>query len=284
MLTQVRAGPFSVRGVSVGGVYTSLQVPELSAVLDAGMALKSFAGSDRLFLSHGHLDHAGALGALLGLRALMRKSKPLRVFCPTESAADLSAAVTAMSRLQRHDLPTEVIGMEPGDEQPLGADLWVRAVRTLHRVPSRGYQFFRRVKKLRPEHASLPGPEIGRRRRAGEDLFSVEERHELAYATDTLPEVLDREPALTSARVLILECTFLDDKKPVSVARAGCHIHLDDLIARADRFAGVEHLVLMHFSQIYSPAEVRRILASRCPPNLRERVIAFAPRTRSWPG
>lgn len=283
MLTEVTAGPFSIRGISVGGVYTSLQVPRLGAVLDVGMPLKSFAGTDRLFISHGHMDHAGALGGLLGLRALMGKSRPLTVFAPAEATADLELAIAAQSRLQRHHLPVDMVAMAPGDERPLAADLWVRAVRTVHRVPSLGYLFFRRVKKLRPEHAHLPGPEIGRRRKAGEDLFFIEERRELAYVTDTLPVVLDREPALLSCRVLILECTFLDDKKPVKVAHAGCHIHLDDLLARADAFA-VEHLVLMHFSQIYSPAEVTRILGRRCPPELFERVVPFVPRTRSWPG
>ena len=34
----------------------------------------------------------------------------------------------------------------------------------LHPVPSLGYQLLRRVKKLRPEYAHLPGPELGVRR------------------------------------------------------------------------------------------------------------------------
>ena len=38
----------------------------------------------------------------------------------------------------------------------------------------------------------LPGPEIGRRRKAGEPLFYTHEALELAYATATLPEVLDQ--------------------------------------------------------------------------------------------
>ena len=73
MLTTVRAGRYTVRGVSVGGVYTSLQIPELGVLLDIGLAPRSFAGVDQLVVSHGHADHIGALNTLLGIRGLMRR-------------------------------------------------------------------------------------------------------------------------------------------------------------------------------------------------------------------
>ena len=71
----------------------------------------------------------------------------------------------------------------PGDTHSLGHGLWVRAFRTHHPVPSLGYQFFRRVSKLKPEHQHLPPEEIARGRKAGVDLFDEVERLELAYAT-----------------------------------------------------------------------------------------------------
>ena len=94
----------------------------------------------------------------------------------------------------------------------------------------------RRVAKLRPELRGLAGPDIAARRRAGEDVTEHEDRIELGYATDTLVTALDHAPELYDARVLIIECTFLDDRKSLEAARAGCHVHLDELIERADRF------------------------------------------------
>jgi ribonuclease Z len=85
------------------------------------------------------------------------------------------------------------------------------------------------------------------------------------------------------ARVLIVECTFLDERKTLEAARSGCHIHLDELIERADRFAN-EHVVLMHFSQLYHPGEVAQILDRRVPPALRAKIIPFVPDTPNWPG
>ena len=282
MLTTVRAGRYTVRGVSVGGVYTSLHVPELGVLLDIGLAPRSFAGVDQLLISHGHADHIGALNTLLGIRGLMRRG-PLKIFMPSEIVDDVCAAVAATSRLQRWDLAIEPVGMQPGDEQPLRDRLWLRAFRTLHTVPSLGYSFVQRVDKLRPEFTDLPGPEIARRRKLGEDLLYVDERHELAYVTDTLVTVLERQPELLDVRVLVLECSFLDDRKDRAASRAGCHVHLDELVDWAPRLRN-EQLVLMHFSQIYKPREVREILRDRLPVELMERVRVFAPGRADWPG
>ena len=82
MLTTVTAGPFTLRGVSVGGVYTSLAVQELGLLFDAGIPARSLATLDTILLSHGHVDHIGALPALLGIRALHGKSRPPRVIMP----------------------------------------------------------------------------------------------------------------------------------------------------------------------------------------------------------
>lgn len=283
VLTTVTAGPYTIRGVSVGGVYTSLAVPELGIVLDAGISPRSAGGIDTILLSHGHADHIGALPALLGIRALHGKTKPPRVVMPAEIVDDLKTALAALSKLQRWPLDVEAIGMMPGDEIELRGDLLVRAMRTFHPVPSLAYLVVRRVSKLRAEFRGLPGPEIAARRLAGEVMTEHEDRLELAYATDTLISVLDHEPQLLEARVLIMECTFLDERKTLEAARAGCHVHLDEIVERADKFHN-EHVVLMHCSQLYQPHEVAAILDKRVPAALRKRIIPFVPKAEHWPG
>jgi ribonuclease Z len=283
VLTTVTAGPYTIRGVSVGGVYTSLAIPELGVVLDAGISPRSAGGIDTILLSHGHADHVGALPALLGIRALHGKTKPPRVVMPAEIVDDLRAALGALTKLQRWPLDIDAVGMLPGDDIELRGDLRVRAVRTFHPVPSLGYILVRRVAKLRPELAGLAGPEIAARRKAGERVSDTEDRLEIAYATDTLVSVLDHSPELMRAKVLIVECTFLDERKTLEATRAGCHIHLDELIERADKFEN-EHVVMMHVSQLYRPDEVATILDKRVPPALRRRIIPFVPPTAQWPG
>ncbi len=281
VVASVRAGPYTVRGLSVGGIYTTVQVPELSVLLDVGVPLRAFCGTDRIFLSHGHVDHAGGLSGLLGVRGMMLKAALPRVFMPHEIVDDMQDALRAMTRMQRFELAIDAVGMKPGDEVCLDSNLWVRAFRTHHPVPSLGYQFFRRVHKLKAEFRSLSGPQIAALKQQRDDLFETAEHLEVAYATDTLIRVLDTQPQILQSRVLIMECTFLDDQKSLAASRAGCHIHLDELLEVADRFQN-EHLILMHTSQIYSPRSAREILSKRLPPRLRERTQLLAPSAGSW--
>jgi len=282
MLTTVKAGPYTIAGVSIAGLHTSLYVRELGVLFDVGMALRSCAGAEHVFLSHGHADHTGALVTLLGMRGLMRMPPP-PVYMPIEIAASTEQALALLSRNQRHEFALQVHPMQPGDERSLRPDLLVRAFRTHHTGPSLGYQFFNRVQKLRPEFLSLSGSEIAVRRKRGDDLFELEERLELAYATDTLIRVIDTTPSLLDTRVLILECSFLDERKEVSASQAGGHIHLDELLERADAFRN-EAIVLMHFSQMYAPVDVHRTLERRCPAALWKRLVVFAPSKGPWPG
>jgi ribonuclease Z len=280
---ELRAGPYTLRGISVGGIYTSLQVPELGVVLDAGIPLRSAASYDRIFLSHGHTDHAGGLASLLNIRALTGGSRPT-IYLPSEIEAPVRAMLASHDALARGVLEVELVGLFPGDLRPLGHGLFVRAFRTHHPVPSLGYQFLRRVTKLRPEHRALAPEEIARRRKEGAtDLFEESEHLELAYATDTLSRVLDTTPSICTSKVLVVECTFVDPGRSIEDAQRKAHIHLDELAARADRLT-CEALVLMHFSQACSPSEVRRAVQDRLPASLRERVVLFAPDTGKWFG
>jgi ribonuclease Z len=263
-------------------VYNALQVPEFGVLLDVGIAPRSFAGVGHIFLSHGHADHAAALGALLGIRALSRLPPP-RVVLPAAIADDVLAALEAQGRLQGFELGIDPVPVQAGDEVEVRPDLRARVLAATHVVPVVAYQFFSRVQKLRPEYRDVPGQEIGRRRRAGDDLFDTHERLELAYVTDTVTDVLEANPSLFETRVLVVECTFLDERKSVDAAHEYGHVHLDDLVALAPRLRN-EAVVLVHFSQQYSPSEVHAILRARCPPELRERLVVFAPKRGAWPG
>lgn len=280
MTGELKAGPYTVRGLSLGGVYTSLHLPELDLLCDVGVALRSAAAVPTLLLSHGHADHVGALTTLLGIRALQGGRKPLRVIMPAEIVGELMTGLAAMAALQRWPLDIEPIGLRAGDRHELRKDLVVQAVQTFHPVPSLGFLLIQRVSKLRSEFTGLPGPEIARRRQAGEELVEVVERHELAYLTDTLISAVEHTPEVLDARVLILESTFLDDRKARAAARAGCHVHLDEIIERADAFT-TPNLVLMHISQLYQPHEVAPILAARLPPALHARTQVLLP--PAWP-
>jgi ribonuclease Z len=282
VLAELKADAFTIRGMSLGGVYTSLHVPELDCVFDVGIALRSASAVGTLLLSHGHADHVGALMTFLGARALHGNRRPLRVLMPAEIVDDLMAGLAAMTRLQRWPLDVEPIGLSPGDVYWLRKDLAVRAIKTFHPVPSLGYLVARRIDKLRPEFLGLPGPEIARRRAAGEDLCTSTERRELAYLTDTLVQVLDHSPEVLDARVVILEATFLDERKSLD-GGAGRVPHpprrADRAGRRADHPQPGAHARLAALPPRRGRADPRRPPAA----GLRARTQAFVP-TGPWPG
>ena len=157
MLTSVTAGPYTVRGVSVGGVYTSLAVPELGLVFDAGIAPRSSAAIDTILLSHGHADHIGALPALLGIRALHGKTQAAaggdaggdrRRPAGRARGADQAAALAARDRGDRH-------GARATSSRCAATCSSARSARSTRCRRSR-YVLVRRVAKLRPELHGAP--------------------------------------------------------------------------------------------------------------------------------
>ena len=245
-------------------------------MFDAGVALRENIGAKAICISHGHVDHVGALPAFLGMRGLFGQREPVTIYVPKPIRDGVVKGLEAFETVQTHPFNVEVVGLSAGDEISLGKRLKMRAFKTYHPVPSLGYVVFETVQKLKTEYRSLPGPELKRRRLAGEGIFDVHERRYFAYVTDTLPEVLKHEPWLAEVDHLMLECTFLDDRKTVKDARRGGHIHLDELLPHLPKLRN-KRLSLMHFSQLYSPRQVRSILAKRCGDDLIPEIVPILP-------
>jgi ribonuclease Z len=167
--------------------------------------------------------------------------------------------------------------MEPGSSFDLGDGRQLRAFATRHTVPSLGYAVYSSKDKLLPRYHGLAGQELRRLRLAGEAITSSVETCDLAFTGDTSIDALDAQPWLYQARLLILEATFLDDRVGVTACRSKGHVHLDEILARADRFEN-HAILLTHFSARYALAEIRAILDERLPAPLRERVHALIPR------
>jgi ribonuclease Z len=163
----------------------------------------------------------------------------------------------------------EIIPLQGGDSVEVGTDLRVEAFATEHPVPSLGYHLVRQTRRLRGEHRHLGGPELVRLKEKGVEITRVEEETWLSYAGDTGPGVFDREPRLFQSKVLLLECTFLGSRKRASASVYG-HLHLDDLVERAESFRN-QVLLLHHLSRRHSVAEFRAVI-DRALPDLASRV------------
>ena len=155
----------------------------------------------------------------------------------------------------------------------------IRAFSTTHPVPSQGYVVYSTKEKLLPEHAGKHGWEIKALREAGTRVTATVEVPEVAFTGDTAADWIDRaadgSDAVAAdalrAKLLICECTFVDDRCTPEDARAYVNTHVDELVERATAFEN-ESILLIHFSARYKADEIDAALAERLPPGLRERV------------
>ncbi len=93
----------------------------------------------------------------------------------------------------------------------------------------------------------------------------------VAYLGDTAPPGLDAFPDIYRAEILILEMTFVaPQERPERIHKYG-HTHLDDIIARAERFEN-ELIIASHFSTRLPPNVIQQIVARRLPESLRGRL------------
>jgi len=73
----------------------------------------------------------------------------------------------------------------------------------------------------------------------------------------------------------VIETSFVDERVSAADARNMGHIHIDEVIARAELLPAHD-VVLHHFSARYAPGEVAAISAQRLPDDLKPRVRLFA--------
>jgi ribonuclease Z len=266
-----RLAGIRVEGLSIGGVETSIDLPELKLCFDIGRSPDSAVLRPTVLFTHAHMDHMGGVAWHAATRALRGMPAPTYVV-PRENARDFEELFAVWRRLDRSELDHRVVPLSPGEEWMLPNGLAARPFRSPHRAPCQGYALVRRRKHLRAEFAGLPQEEIRRLRQdGGVDVTEVAEIPELAFTGDTLIDVLEREEIVRRARLLILECTFLDDRVGVADARSTGHVHLDEIAERAQLFAN-EAILLTHFSARYTPAEIVAALDQKLPPELRARV------------
>ena len=262
-----------LEGLSIAGVETCIEVPELRLVLDMGRCTRTAVNQPTVLLSHGHLDHMGAIAQHAARRAMMKMGESTYLV-PAAVAPDVEAFFNAAGRLDGQVIPRRVVPLEPGQDYALGKQRWVRPFETYHRVTSQGYTVWQRRHHLRAEFRGLPGERLGELRRQGVDLDDVEEVPVLSFTGDTRSEVLERTPELQRTETLVIESTFLDGLVDVEGARSTGHLHLDELLDRR-ALLPKKDVVLSHFSARYRDEDVRRIVAQRLPEELRGVVRLF---------
>lgn len=265
-----------VSGVSVAGVETCVELPSLGLVFDLGRCTRTAVNAPVALLSHGHLDHIGAIAQHAARRAMMKMGESTYVV-PAAIYEDVERLFAAAGALDGNPIPRRVIALGPDDELDLGKGRRVRPFRTFHRVPSQGYSVWERRHHLRDEFRELPGMRLAELRKQG---VKIEEEHEaslFSFTGDTRIDVLEQNPELQSTEMLVIECTFLDERVSVADARMMGHIHLSEIVERLELLPRA-NVVLSHFSARYAAAEIERLLERGIPESERARMMVLSGR------
>ncbi len=256
---------------SIGGLETCIELPALRLCFDLGRCPPSAVHRPLVLFTHAHMDHLGGIAYHAATRALLGLEPPTYVVPPHAEAA-LADLFAAWRRLDESRLPHRLVPLGPGESFALAGGLRAEAFATPHTVPSQGYALVATKRKLKPELRGLPQAELDDlRTRGGIEITREEEDVLFAFTGDTRAELLEQEPLVRRARVLVMECTFLDERVPLEQARASGHVHLDELVERAD-LLGNEAILLTHLSARYTQREALALYDAKLPPELRARV------------
>ncbi len=257
-------GPLNVNGGSRAGEGTLILLPQLRLALDPGRPHRGLPPMSTVFISHGHLDHVGALGYWASQRFLNAMGRGT-VLAPAELRARIGELLTLHADLEGgRPYSVDIVPVSEKQCFELRRDLELGFFATDHWVPTLGLSLTWLRHRLRSEFVGLEGEEIRRLREAGEDVTVTERVPLLAYCADTGPDLFVRHPELLSSEVLLLECTFFRASDRERAAAFG-HLHLDDILELVPRMS-CRHLILLHASRRHRLREVERILAQRLRP------------------
>lgn len=269
----LKVGGLTLTGVARGGIATSLRVPELGLLFDVGVPVSGQLKSAQILVSHGHQDHLGGLPYLLSQRHMMGQEAS-QVHVPAEILDPLQRIFSAWSEIEDFDMETRLHGHNPGDVVQVRKGLEAVAMRSVHRVPSLAWGVRRVTQRLRPEFSELSGEQIQVLRGQGTSVTEPHVEPVLCVTGDTKIELFDREPMVRRAKVLVHEVTSWDDRRDVEQTRLWGHTHVDEIIERAEQFEG-EAMVLVHRSARHTKSEAQRMVATRFPASVRDRVHVF---------
>lgn len=259
-----------VRAVSVAGMETCIELPSLKTCFDIGHGHRSTARNHTVLFTHAHIDHMGGIGHHAATRSMLSMGPPTYVV-PTAVVGGVERLLEAFRALDGSEIPATIKGLKPGESMPLGKRWTVRPLPSFHPVPSQGYALMERRKRLKPELQGAGRDAIRQAALSGEQINKEHEHPKLVFSGDTTIEFIERSTVAQQADILIMEVTFIDERVSVESARKNGHIHLDEVIERADLFQN-KAILFTHLSARYREHEAKQVLASRLPDSLKDRV------------
>lgn len=226
--------------------------------MDVAQGLPFAFPMNHFLISHLHQDHAAGIPYLISQKA-MQSHRPACFYLPPGTAENLYRIMTAWSELEGHEYDFKFEELRPGVKTWLYGNLYAESFLTKHRVTSQGYTLFIKSKRLASKYTDLSRQELIRLKESG---VSIEESlflPKISFTGDTQIEFLDLAPEVVNSETLVMEVTYIDDKKGVESARKWGHIHFKELVERISKIH-CKNIVWIHLSARYSRHQVQAMI------------------------
>jgi ribonuclease Z len=226
------------------------------------------------------MDHAAGIAYYFSQRMFLDNA-PGHLYVPAPLVEPIQRLLRVWADIDGHAPPANVHPAFPGVDLPLRRDLMVRPFEVNHPcrrhdrsvVPALGYAAIEVRQKLIEEYQNLTGPQLVELKRQGVAITRRVEMPLIAYCGDTAAGDFLELEYVRRAKVILLECTFVESEHR-DRARAGRHLHVLDLppiLARLEN----EKIVLIHLSRRTALAGARTILKRELGDQLDDRVSFF---------
>ena len=273
----------SVNGFSISGLATYFQFPELDFAVDMGECPLSATSINHVFLTHAHGDHARCLMRHHSLRKMMGVERDSVYYLPQEIADGAKQWIRAEALFEgvpeaKFRYP-EICPVESGKRIPLKyrKDLVLEPFEVKHSVPAMGATLYLHKRKLKQEHLGKTPAEIIELRKNNVEITREVFEPLVSFLGDCLGESLLQNTGVFQSKVLILECTFLDDEDEPMSHKKG-HTHLQQIMKALEKNRGniaCERIILTHFSMKYSEKHIRDMLEKNIPDDFKDIVVPF---------
>lgn len=269
-LVDKQIGGTRVQGVSLAGEETVVILPELNVAFDVGRAPRELIPIDTVALTHGHMDHSAGLAYYFSQRNF-QGLPPGCVLAQHRLVQPIQDLLQVYGRIEGHVSPGRVVGVDEGQDYAVRRDLVIRPFRVNHPGPALGFSVVEVRKKLKPQYATLSGPQLAGLKARGEEIEYRLEVPRVAFCGDTaVGDYLDHDH-VRNAAVLIIECTFFEPDHQ-DRARQGYHTHVSDLPGIFERVRS-PHVVISHLTRRTGLREAKRTLSRLLRPVDLERTV-----------
>ena len=272
-----------VSGFSISGLATYLQMHELDFAIDMGECPLSATPINHVFLTHAHGDHARCLMRHHSLRKMMGVERDSVYYIPECISEGAKAWIKAEAMFEgvsetKFRYP-QIVPVKAGQRIFLEyrKDLAIEPFEVKHSIPTMGATLYYYKKKLRDEFLGKSATEIIELRQKNVEITREVYEPLVSFTGDCLGESLLENKDIFKSKVLITECTFLDEGEEQMAHQKG-HTHIADIVRALNELGDevkCDKIILNHFSMKYAEKHIRDMIAKVIPEKFSEKVVAL---------